>query len=255
MLMSRLFLFVLPVALLLPCVASAQMFSYEPSSSRSLTTLTVGYTPLAFTYAGSGNPDPRLDFEGPIYSLRFGQANFDFSLAYGQQSADDAAVPGQSELKLLDVAVFGGVGIPVVRRPNVRLFIPIVIHTGYRVVGQDLRDGLTNELFNFTVFGIGTGLGAGGSLADERVQFDVRATPAVGLALRSFEGLAGNANMFRARAQVNIRELFGNLGLSMGYQYRGQAWNIDGSDLAPNLTDDVFDYKSIGHTILVGVNW
>lgn len=253
MLMTRLFSAGLLALLLLPCTASAQMFSYEPSGSRSLTSLSFGFTPVSFSYTGTGAPEPRLDFDAPAYSIRFGQRNFDFSIAYGRQT--DPVVPGQPDLKLFDVSVFGGFALPILRRSSVQLFIPIALHSGYRVVGQDLRDGLTNELFNFTVFGLGTGLGVGGSLLEERVQFDLRATPAIGLALRSFEGLAGDATLFRAGAEVDIRELFGNLGLTLGYQYRGQTWNIDASELSPTLTDDVFDYKSIGHTFMVGVNW
>ena len=237
-----------------PQLASGQMFSYEADRPRQGQALSLGYILMDFAYDGEGDPQPRLDFDAPVYALRYARSGFDLSVAFGRQDASEPE--GQSRLSLIDATLMIYGGIPLTGRGNFRnrIYLPILVYSGYRTVGRDLRGELTNELFNFTALGIGTGLGFSSQLGD-LINLEARATPVLALALRSFEGSAGTSRLFDASVDLHILELVNQFGLSIGYGFRVQSWDINASDLAFDLDDNTFDYRATEQVIRIGVNW
>ncbi|MEM1271412.1 MAG: hypothetical protein AAF752_12885 [Bacteroidota bacterium] len=244
--------FALVLSIALAGSAAAQMFSYESGRPDARRTLTAGYYALNFTYQGDGQPFPRLDFDRPVYGIRFAQPGFEVQLMYGPQSAEDG--PSDIDVQLLDVGLLIYGGLPLTRQERFRLSLPIALNSAYRVVGDDFNAGLTNEVFNFTTFGLGAGLALESKLTN-RVTLDAKALPIGGLLLRSFEGTAGTTGLIDASVQLSFLDLFGTRGLSVGYGYRGQNWNVNASDLSVGLEDDTFDYSSVHHAFFVGLNF
>ena len=85
--------------------------------------------------------------------------------------------------------------------------------------------------------------------------FEARANPSIGIATSSLTDAFGLAYLIDADAQLHWANLFGRLGLSLGYTFRYQVWNVNASDLFPDATDDLFDYKGLLHLFRVGLNF
>ena len=231
-------------------VARAQMFAYEPNRTRSVSTLSVGYHLIDFSYNGSGAPATRFDFDDPVYALRFTRQSIDLMLAYGWRSAsgDD---PGA---RFAEASFLGWSGFLLTPGSTTRLYLPLALHSSYRAVGETLRGNTASDLFNFTTLGLGSGLVLERRFADA-VNLQARVLPVLALALRSFEGFAGDSRMLDLDAQVELLRLFGNYGLTLGYGFRGQGWDVDAGQFTQAVPEDWFDYKSRMHMLRVGVNW
>jgi hypothetical protein len=84
---------------------------------------------------------------------------------------------------------------------------------------------------------------------------EARAHPIIGLATTSLGDALGSARLVDAHVQVHAPPLFGRFGLTVGYSYRTQVWNVDASDLFDELTGDLFDYRAQTHLLWAGINW
>ncbi len=102
------------------------------------------------------------------------------------------------------------------------------------------------------------GLGAGlalESVLGKTVLFEARAYPILGFATSSFTNAIGSAYLIDADAQLHLVQLFGAVGLSLGYSFRYQVWNVNASNFLPDIADALFDYKGRHHLFRVGLNW
>ena len=105
-----------------------------------------------------------------------------------------------------------------------------------------------------TVLGLGAGL-ALESVLGKTVLFEARAYPILGFATSSFTNAIGSAYLIDADAQLHLAQLFGAVGLSLGYSFRYQVWNVNASNFFPDAADALFDYKGRHHLFRMGVNW
>ncbi len=244
--------------------AHAQLFSYGGDDDGPTQTISFGYHWIDFTYNGDdASVSPNFTFVEPALGLVYSRPNLYASVAFGSQDAPQGnASPGltdpQESLRLIDVAfsTFGGLPIPgLTEASRTTVFIPIVLHSSYRRVRlENDRDDVITEDFNFTVLGIGTGLAVRSELGPA-VRFYARATPIIGLALRSFGDTTGRATRVEADAQLYIGRLIQGVGLSIGYRYGLTSWNTSASDLFPNISDQFFDYNGSHHIFNIGFNW
>ncbi|RMF65653.1 MAG: hypothetical protein D6746_00120 [Bacteroidetes bacterium] len=208
---------------------------------------TIGYVGVDFTYNGDARPEPTFEFEGPVVGVRFARPGFVAALAYGAHTQDGA------DRRLLDVTLMlWGEWQPfaLATQSRARFFVPVVLHSGYRRVSRPGADDDLLEAFEFSVLGLGTG--GGFRYAGARVGIEARATPAVGLALRSFGEGTGLSTFVEADVQVHVARVAGRLGLSAGVGYRLQTWNGGGSGF---LAGDFFDYRGEQRSFRLGVNW
>jgi hypothetical protein len=208
---------------------------------------------MDFNYDGENTPPPLLNFDSPLFGLRYSRPNFDLSIGYGRQDARDT----QSKLQMIDATLLAWGGIPLTGRGSrTQILLPILVNSAYRAVGESLSVSgeINGELFSFTMIGLGTGLGVNSRLS-ESISINARVTPAISLVLRSFEGSVGTNRMLDGAIEIHLAQLVGDLGLTLGYTYRGQSWNIDGNELNARITEDVFDYKSTQQMFWIGVNF
>ncbi len=229
----------------------AQMFSQRSERPRAVRSLSAGYQWTTFQYAGSREPTQSFDYEAPAYAISFTQPNLQTSIAFGRQSAGPG---GLRELRLLDAELFLWGGFPLTVSRELRVYLPLILHSGYRSVDEQARGAPSIDAFNLTTLGLGSGVGLESRLGSG-VHLEGQITPVGGLALRTLEGTAGRTWLVRGRAQLHFPGLIRRYGLSLGYSYRYQRWNIDASDLFPTISDDLFDYKNRHHVLHVGINW
>lgn len=243
------------VGLLLPGVhtASAQQFSFR-SGAQAVQSLSVGYTLIDFAFDGEGEPLLSFDFDRPAYGLVYTRPRFLATVALGDQKADDA---GRTALRLLDFSIttWGELRLFGPSDDRAHLYIPISLFSNYRrVTPQDDDADSVFDAFNVTVLGLGAGLGLDHSFS-ENTFFAARAAPVIGLANSSLTDAIGTAYVIDSDVQLHLAELFGRIGLSLGYSFRYQVWNINASSLFPEATDELFDYKGHQHLFRVGANW
>jgi hypothetical protein len=232
--------------------ASAQQFSFR-SGAQAVQSLSAGYYLINFEFDGEGEPLFAFDFENPAYGIVYTRPHFLVTLALGDQNTDDA---GHEKLRLLDLSLttWGELTLPGMNAGPSRAYVPIALFSNYRRVSPEGSDGSLLDAFNVTVLGLGAGLGLESALG-ETVLFEARANPVLGLASSSLADGIGTAYLVDADAQLHLAHLFGAVGLSLGYSFRLQVWNVNTSDLFPEATDELFDYKGRHHLFRVGINW
>ncbi len=242
------------LCLSLPSPASAQLFSYEEEAPRPTQSLSFAYHLIDFTYTGGADSIATFDYVDPGYGLVYTRPNLFVSIALG--NTRNAA---SENVQLLDASFFTWGEFRLSRGRGSRqrhFFIPIALHSHYRRVShnEDVLAEASADAFGVTVLGLGTGLGFSGQLG-KRVQLEARATPVIGLAARSFGDATGSARIFDADATLHFGPFVGRLGLSAGYGFRVQVWNINASSLFPDAARDFYDYRGQQHTFRVGINW
>lgn len=228
--------------------AAAQMFSYEPDRRGPVQTLGPEVSFVDFSYEGAADEVVGFDFAEPVVGLRYTRPSVDVWLGFGRQG------PEKTDRKLIEAAIQAWNGFLLTPRNETRVYLPLVVHSGYRAVGANLTTDTAAELFNFTTLAIGSGLIVERRFGPE-IQLEARALPMLGLALRSFEGFAGNTSLFDGRIDLHLLRLFGRYGLTAGYQYRWQEWDVDASRFLQQVPDDAFDYSSRQHTLRLALNW
>lgn len=232
--------------------ADAQMFSYSEESTRALRAVTAGYQTVGFEYAGSEQQVESFDFQAPAYTLTLTQPNLLVAVAFGDQAADPSR--GLRQLKLVDANLFFWGSFLSWNGSGHSFFLPLIAHTGYRRVDEQRTGTPALDAFSINTIGLGTGLGYRGQWSSS-VHAELRATPIGGLALRNFEGSVGSVRLVDVDAQLHFPRLFGRFGVTAGYNFRIQNWNVDASELFTDLTDDLFDYRNRQHVLRVGINW
>ena len=241
------------VALLLwPGRASARQVSFR-SGAQAVQSLSVGYTLIDFEFDGDEAPLFLFDFNQPAYGLVYTRPHFLVTFALGDQSADDE---GRENLRLLDLSLttWGELGLGGMSTGRSRAYIPIVLFSNYRRISPQDAGSTLLDAFNVTVFGLGLGLGLE-SVLGEKMVFEARANPGIGFATSSLTDAFGSTYLIDADAQLHLAQLFGAVGLSLGYSFRCQVWNVNTSNLFPDAADEFFDYKGRQHLFRVGVNW
>lgn len=253
----RLLLAALVALLATAPAAHAQGGRYGQGGPESRQTLTARYTHLDFAYNGDAALPATFDYAGPVYGVAFTRPGFHGTLAYGRGApAPSAGDP--TDLRVIDAALFTwaeALRIVTLAGGDGRLYVPLALHSNYRRVARENEDEAAfTDAFSVTVLGLGTGL-AGDLPLGRRLHLEARVLPVIGLAARTLGDATGNARLVDADAALHLPELSGRLGLTLGYAFRAQDWNV--SLDAPGLADggDFFHYGGRQHTVRVGLNW
>lgn len=238
--------------------AAAQRIRYGQDRPEPTQALTARYTYLDFRYNGEASIPVTFDYAGPVYGVAFSRPSFYASVAYGR--GDPAPTAGDpTTLQLIDADLF--TWAEVIRLLTVddgrgRLYVPLALHSDYRRVSrsnEDEEEGFT-DAFSVTVLGLGTGL-VGDLALSRRVHLAGRALPVIGLATRTLGDATGNARLFDADVTLHVAALAGGLGLTAGYAFRVQDWNVGLTGPVTDFADDFFHYGGHQHTLRLGVNW
>lgn len=231
---------------------AAQLFSASSDRFRSVQSLTVGYSDVSFAFDGATRPAFTFDFEDAAYGLVYTQPHLHASFARGTSRAQGR------DLTLVDavIATWGSIQLRPVSTSRRRVSVPVMLHTSFRRVAteQEQAGDVLEDDFNVTVIGLGTGLGLQrqwgmwGAL-------EARGTPVIGLAARALDDALGHAWIIDVDVQFHLLSLRGRYGLTVGYGFRDQTWNVRVSDLFPDVAKDLFDYRGRQHTLRAGLNW
>ena len=246
--------FALLAAFCLVDAAYGQLFSYERESPRPTQSLTAVIAPIDFNYDGDETPTERFDFADLAWGVQYTRPSLHVAVLYGTHVPDGH--PDDDRLRLIDASLstWGEIGLSGTRSGGVnRLFIPIVLHSNHRRVALASEAETSVDAFSITVIGIGTGLGFNGQFGS--AQLEVRATPIIGLATRSFGDASGSSTQFDGDVMLHLGPFVGRMGLSIGYAYRSQRWNVGSSDLLQDASDDFFDYAGSQHLLRAGISF
>lgn len=240
--------------LLAPGRASARQVSFG-SGAQAVQSLSVGYYLIDFEFNGDERPLFVFDFDQPAYGLVYSRPHFLFTFALGDQRAERQISSGHEALRLLDVSftTWGELSLAGRSAGQSRVYIPIALFSNYRRVSPQ-GSASSLEAFNVTVLGLGAGLALESVLGKTAV-FEARAYPILGFATSSFTNAIGSAYLIDADAQLHLAQLFRAVGLSLGYSFRYQVWNVNASNFFPDAADALFDYKGRHHLFRMGVNW
>lgn len=235
-------------------VAHAQLFSYDREAPRPTQSLNALVAPVDFNFSGGGAPVDRFDYDDVVYGLLYTRPGLHVSVLFGRHLPEDA--PEEERLQLIDAAFFTWAEIGLSRSVSGgenRVFIPVVLHSSHRRVAIADEADTAIDAFSVTMLGIGTGIGANAQYG--KVQIVARATPIIGIASRSFGDATGSSTLFDADLMMHFGPLVGRFGLSVGYGFRSQRWNVGSSDLLQDVDEDVFDYAGSLHSLRAGISF
>ena len=236
-----------------PIASFSQPFYFGNENPRKTTALSASFSLVDFEFNGDTAPPTRLDFSEPAYGLTFSRSNFFASVMWGTQNASDTT---QSDLSLIDFSLFAWSEVffsPEARAAEKRFFVPIALFSNFRRVSPRSSSGSLDE-FNIATLGLGLGVGYYGKLSDT-FTIEFRSIPALGYAAQSFGESSGISKLIDTDLQIHVGSVFNSVGLSFGYSLRLQDWNISATSIFGSVSRDLYDYKTVSHTISIGANF
>ncbi|NNF04310.1 MAG: hypothetical protein HKN17_07575 [Rhodothermales bacterium] len=238
---------------------AAAMVAFAPRADDAFAQISYGGGPQAyqsiapayigvdFTFDGGELPESSFEFVEPVWGIVYSRPGFSFSAARGVQDASDS-----DDLTLIDVLLLGyGAFTPF--RSETRAFellVPVGLSSGYRKVSRNSASSVI-QAFEFTTFSIGAGLGLGHRT--EKTNLLIRAMPFYGLATRSIGNENGSTATFDTDVELGLGPFSDRIGVTLGYGFRWQKWNLKASALFEGISDETFDYSGTMHTFRVGV--
>lgn len=226
-------------------VVSAQLNYGSDRAINQTVEATVSF--IDFSFDGSSSEEPTFDFNDLAYGVAYSRPGFLARFARGTEGN------GGSAVTLTDFLItVSGAWRPWTRSRGAGLqpIIPLGIHSGYRRVSRDEDRGTFNA-FEFTTLALGAGLGA--EAQGTRINWRLRVIPMIGIAQRSLGSDTGTSSMLDANTSLSLGPLNDQFGISFGYGFRWQAWDVDASDFNEAATSDTFDYTGIMHTFRIGI--
>lgn len=221
------------------------MFSIKSKMNRLEIPGVAIYAGLDFTdfqYVGPRglNPPPNAGayaFNAPVIRLRAETNAIELYMAAGGK------ITGFSPQSYFDAGVNAGYALTLIDRPNFLISVPFQIGTGITTVTN-------SNLFSGTQFQQGHAFFRLGGYVHVRLNREIRllarALPGTGITFSQGGNLGGNIQSLKGEARVFWDRVFGDIGLSMGYDYNYREYDI---------TDPLFDYKLNSHGVLVGVTF
>lgn len=221
------------------------MFSIKSKINRLEIPSTAIYAGLEFTdfnYVGNiglgQDPNARaFQFNGPIMRFRIETNAIELYMGTGGR------ITGIDPQSYFDAGVNAGYGITLIDRPNFLLQVPLQIGTGITTVTNSTLLSGTQFQQGHAFFRLG---GYMQLRLSRRIRVLGRALPGTGITFSQGGNLGGNITSFKGEGRLYYDRLFGDIGLSLGYDYNYKKYDI---------TDSVFDYANNGHAIMLGVTF
>ena len=215
--------------------------------------LALSYHAVDFAYVGAADADLRFDFRAPVLGLTYTRPGLHVAAAYGRQDAGETAAAAALRYVDLSLVTWGAWRpLEATRTERFDWFVPVALHSNYRLVAE--RESEQDNTFSVTMLGLGTGAGAYVTI-QPAARLHLRTTPGVGFATRSLDGAPGVAWLFDTDAELRLGPVVGRWGLTLGYRYRWQRWNLTSSGLLREVGSDLFDYREHRHVLRVGLVW
>lgn len=226
-------------------MAYGQMFSVDDSPGRfdyPNAAVYAGYESMDFNHQGDENSFAQdlFNFQGTVLRFRFEGAGTNVYLGLG------GGATGLDDASYFDAGIRYGYGFGLYRSQNVSLLLPIVLHSSFTSVGNDDRVVLNAPQFEQGTFEFGGGLGLNARLAP-RFRLALKVIPSYGFSFSTRErDASGSVGAIKGESRFYFDRLFGEAGLSLGYDYNTRQFDIEGQAL---------DYHAAAHSILIGITF
>ncbi|MBI5472390.1 MAG: hypothetical protein HY961_08610 [Ignavibacteriae bacterium] len=214
--------------------ASAQYYerSYEQTENRFVH---VGFWKKDFAARSSNSlPDSlRIGYDRILPTIGFRQGLLDITFGYARFS-----LRGEDKTTIVVTATIGN-EFPLTFSPTQALLLPLMISSDYTRADNSGGD---REAFNIGSVGFGAGLKY--RIMSGAFEFALSASEVAHWSLEGFSTGSGFSPATLAEAQFVFREVAGLDGITLGYRFRYQSWNMN---------NDKYDYNSLSHGAYLGV--
>ncbi len=226
----------------LPLFAHAQMFSVQSGSNKPISSATyirVGMGINDFSFTGNPNASDvvdRLDFAHNSFSAYF--ESEDSGIELGLNIAN--RLVGLKNMNLFDLSLYYTNVFYLLNRSKVKLGFPL------RGGTELVNIASTEDKDKFTQTAITIGAGAHLSLKfNDYISFTNQFLPGYGFSTSSGGFFGGAMGYWMGRSRLNIANVFGDRGLSIGYDFKQFMFDIDGNK---------FDYDLTTHFLTIGIS-
>ncbi len=223
--------------MLIPTEIAAQNWSSD--RGRQGGGLSIGI--IDHAYAGSQTTGELYDYQGVGFGLSY----------LGRQVRASLLFASSAEPRtFLDISAVGWLApsFARIKRENTSLSAPLAVLAAWRRTSAEKNVaplGASALLF-----------GAGGEWVQsigDRAGLELRAIPLIGITGSQIADAVGLSWAVDTEARFFIAEVFSRFGLTLGYTFRYQLWNINGSRAFADSVDEVYDYDSRVHALSAGV--
>jgi|GEM_PF-2180387 len=211
----------------------------------------LGATFVSFEYTGAADVEEPILFQGLAPSLTLSVPGLTLIAVRGRSSP--VAQSQGTDLTDVQLTLWGRWHpFDAWSEGATQLYVPVGLHTNYRDVSVPLdREGLPTNSFEVTTLAIGGGIGGSQQLGSETLA-RARAQPFIGIAQRSFLGGADATWLLDADAELVRADVFGSLGLAVGYAVRWQSWRVGQPAFQQNGPRDLH-HTGVQHTLRLGL--
>lgn len=226
-----------------PTDSNAQMFSVGDDRTRfdiPVTAFYAGVEPISVSYYGNDTSSEAggFAFDGPLIRLRYETPGLNLFLSTG------GVITGIDDHSYFDVGGKLEYGLPVYGSRRLSLQIPVELRSVFTTITNSRFIG-SGSTFRFGNITAGAGLKVRVRFRDN-VRMELNGIPGYGLAFASGGFFGGSLAMITGSGRFYLDNLFGNTGLSFGYDFLHRNYDID---------DPLFDYRMNSHSIIIGVTF
>lgn len=226
--------------------AYAQMFSVDDDApgafDRPSVAIFAGLEPIEFSYEGEDGTRGAgaYEFSGNLLRFRLESFGANIYLGFG------GGATGLDEDAYFDAGIRYGYGLSLYRSQDFSLQLPLVLHSSFTSVSNDDVIVVDMPQFQQGTFEVGGGLSINAQIAP-RFRLGIQAIPSYGFSFSTREqDASGSVAAMKGEGRLYFNRLFGNAGLSLGYDYNYRRFDIEGNPL---------DYSASAHSILIGITF
>lgn len=234
---------ILLLYLLVPVRVQAQMFSVGEDGRQfnmPQSAMYLGLEPVSVDYYGNDTSAEAggFEFEGSLIRLRYETPGLNLFLATG------GSVTGIENQSYFDVGGKIDYGLSLYVSESMIIQIPFELKSIYTTMTNSQFVGTTSG------FRFGSLLGGLGARVMVRVQDDIRfevsGIPSYGVTFASGGFFGGSLGILSGSGRFYLDRLFGDVGLSFGYDYNYKNYNVD---------EPLYNYRISAHSIQVGLTF
>ena len=187
----------------------------------------------------------RYNYNGPVAGAEFSLLGSRIGIAVGLQDSDDLwLVDGWLITESLTSVADFSLG-------TLEVTLPVGAAATYRRVGVRGAEGVG---FSSTTVGLGVGLNVEGAIRHES-RWALSGKPFFGISSSPHTDAMGWAGIMEADLKLTFPYVWGSIGFGGGYTVRYQVWNNRGTRIFGEFPDELYDYTSFQHGLVVGISF
>ncbi len=186
-------------------------------------------------------------FMAPAYGLTYARPDFEARVLYGP------ATRRSEEHRLFEGAFLMHSPVTLFRDDRVWWSVLLGLQGAYRSVRD--QSGRADAPLAFQAVSLLVEAGPALLAHVGNWQFEGKATYALGISSRPFSSQTGKAAHIEAGFRLHVRDVILPYGLTIGYAYRVQEWDITPSVFASPRERKAWRYRDRMQVISLGINW